>query len=63
MFHCSRASNSKENSQIWPEIELIQDFIAVFVTCKYEEHPIVHEVAIDRIRFTVGFFGSQEKVT
>ena len=63
IFHSSRASKSKENSSIWPEIELIWDFIAVLVTCKFEEHPIKNEVATDRTRSTMGFFGSQGQVT
>ena len=57
-YHRSRASNSKENSPIWPEIKLIRDFIAVLVTCKFEEYPI-----IDRTRSTMGFFDSQGQVT
>ena len=34
---CSRASNSKANSPIWPEIQLVRDFTSVLVTCKFEE--------------------------
>ena len=62
-FHRSRASNSKENSPIAPEIKPIRDFIAVLVICKFEEHPIENEVAIDRTRSTMGFFGSQGQVS
>ena len=62
-FHRSRASNSKEDSPIWPEIELIRDFIVVLVTCKFEEHPIKNKVAIDRTRSAIGFFGYQVQVT
>ena len=39
-IHRSRASNSKENIPIWPEIKLLRDFIAVLVTCKFEKLPI-----------------------
>ena len=47
LFWHSRASNSKVNSVIWPEFELIRDFIlAVLVTCKFDEDPIKSEVAI-----------------
>ena len=36
----SRAANSAVLSPIWPNFELVRDFINVLVTCKYEEHPI-----------------------
>ena len=35
----SRASNSKANSPIWPNVELIRDFMTVLVTCKFKENP------------------------
>ena len=63
ILHRSRASNSKENIPILPKIELTQDFITVLVTCKFEEHPIKNEAAINRTRSTMGFFGSQGQVT
>ena len=52
MFHHSRASNSEVNGPIWPEIELVRDFMAVLVTCKYDEDPIRNEVAILRTTFS-----------
>ena len=57
-IHSSTASNTKENSPIWPDDQFIRDYIAVLVTCKFEEQPIKNEVAIDRTRSTMGFFGS-----
>ena len=41
--------------QIWAssEFELIQDFMAVLVTCKYDEDPIKSEVAILRTTFSL----------
>ena len=33
------------NSPIWPEIEHVQDFVAVLIICKYEEDPIKNEIA------------------
>ena len=33
------------DSLIWPEFELIQDFMAVLVSCKIDEDPIKSEVA------------------
>ena len=39
-FRRSRASNSKANSSICPEIELVRDFMPVLVTCKFEEDSI-----------------------
>ena len=32
--------------QIWPEFELVQDFLPVFVTCKFIEDPIENEGTI-----------------
>ena len=49
--HRPRASNSEVNSLIWLEIELVRDFKAVLVTCKFEEDPIKNEVAIPRKTF------------
>ena len=34
---CSRASNPTVNSLIWPQIQLVQDFIPVRVTCKFHK--------------------------
>ena len=39
-FFYSRASNSEVDSPIWPEFELIQDFMTVLVTCKIDENRI-----------------------
>ena len=35
-FHHSRAGNSKMIDQIWPYFELVQDFMPVLVTCKFD---------------------------
>ena len=35
-------------SAIWPNIELVRDFMAVLVTCKFVEDLIKNEVAILR---------------
>ena len=52
-FFChSRASNSEEDTLIWPEFELIQDFMAVLVSGKNDEDPIKSEVAIDQTTFS-----------
>ena len=51
-FFYSRASNSEVDSPIWPEFELIQDFMAVLVTCKIDEDRIKSEVAIIRTTFS-----------
>ena len=63
IFHCSRASNPKETCPIWPIIELNWDFLVVLVTFKFEDDPIKNEVAMDRTRSILGFFGSQGPVT
>ena len=47
-FRRSWVSNSTVNSPIWPEIEIIRDFMAVLVTCKFDEAPIKNEVVIDQ---------------
>ena len=39
------------NSPIWPEFELVQDFMAVLVTCKFEDDLIKSEDAILLITF------------
>ena len=60
-FRRLRANNSKENNPIWPEIELVWDFIAVLITCKFDKYPIQNEVAILRPTFppfpSMGAFG------
>ena len=63
MFCRSRASNFEVNSPIWPEIELVQDFIAVLVTQKYDEDPIKNKVGILRTRSNMVFFGTKGQVT
>ena len=35
-----RASNSEVNSPILPKIELVRDFMNVFVTCKFDKNPL-----------------------
>ena len=37
IFYHSRANNSKVHHPIWPEIELVRDFMTILVTCKFEE--------------------------
>ena len=39
-FRRSWVSNSTVNSLIWPEIKIIRDFMAVLITCKFDEAPI-----------------------
>ena len=36
----SRAGYSHANSQNWAKIELVLDFMAVLITCKFDEDPI-----------------------
>ena len=36
----ARATNSAINVRIWPKLELVQDFMHVFVTCKFIEDQI-----------------------
>ena len=51
-FRRSRAANSEVRGGILPKFELIQSFIFVLVTCKYEEDPIKIEVARVLTRFS-----------
>ena len=37
---CSRVANSIDKGQIRPEFELIQAFMEVIITCKYEKDQI-----------------------
>ena len=46
------------NSPLWPEMVLVQDFMPVFVVCKFEEGPIKTEG--DSVSI---FFSAQEQVT
>ena len=39
-FRCSRAANSIVSDGIWPKFKLIQAFMHVLITCKYEMNPI-----------------------
>ena len=40
------ASNSKLTGRIWPEFELVQDFMFALVNCKCGEDPIKTEGAM-----------------
>ena len=51
-FFNSKASNPEVHSPIWPEFELIQELMAVRVTCKIDEDRIKSEVAIIRKTFS-----------
>ena len=37
VFRHSRASKFEVNIPIWPEFKLVRDFMAVLVTCKFED--------------------------
>ena len=50
-FWHSRARNYEVNGLIWPEMEHVQDFMTVFVTCKFNEDPIKSKVAILQTTF------------
>ena len=40
IFICSRAAKSIVSGPIWPEFELVQDFMNVLVSCKYKKDQI-----------------------
>ena len=44
--------NSEVKAPIWPEFELVRDFIAVLVTCKFEEDSIKSEGDILQTTFS-----------
>ena len=46
LFWLSRASNSEVNSLILPKFELIGEFMAVPVTCKFDVDPIQTESTV-----------------
>ena len=50
---CSRAGNSEVNRQMWPEFELIRDFMPVLVICKFDDDWIKNEVVIMSITFSL----------
>ena len=41
----SRAANPAVLGPIWPNFELVRDFMDVLIICKYEEDPIKNEGA------------------
>ena len=56
-------SNSKVNSPIWPEFELILDFIPVQIICKFHKVSIKTRQAMRRTRSNMGFFDTKGQVT
>ena len=42
----SRAGNFKVNGQMWPEFKIIQDFMPVLVTRKFNDNPTKNKVVI-----------------
>ena len=47
-----KASKSHLNSPICPQIETVQNFIAVLITCKYDEDSIKNKTVIVRATFS-----------
>ena len=52
VFRHSRASNTRVNSPIWPEFEFIRDFMAILVTCKFEDDSIKGQGTFLRTTFS-----------
>ena len=52
-FQCSRAKRSTVNSLIWPEFELVRDFMPVLVICKFDDNRIKSEGARVDIVFPI----------
>ena len=51
-YRRSRASSSKIPGRIWPEFELIRDFMPILFTCKRDADPVKHEAAIVSTTFS-----------
>ena len=45
-------NNSNVNSPIYPKFELVQDFIAILITCKSDQGSIKIKIAIVRTTFS-----------
>ena len=50
-------------SLIWQKFTFIREFLAVLVTCKFDEDPMKIECSIDRTRSNMDFFSTQGQVT
>ena len=48
----TRAGNSEVNRPMWPDFQRIRDFMAVLVTCKFDDDLIKHEAAIMSTTFS-----------
>ena len=59
----SKAANSAALSLIWPNFELLRDFIFVLVTYKYEEDPIKNEGARVFTTLYINFSDAQGQIT
>ena len=40
----TRAGNAEVNRPMWPDFQRIRDFMAILVTCKFDDDLIKHEV-------------------
>ena len=61
-FSALKASNFKMNCTIWPIFKLVQDFMPVLNTCKFEEK-LQSELKAVCPRSNTGFFNTQGQVT
>ena len=59
----SRAANSAVLCPIWPNFELIQDFMVVLVTCKNKEQPIKNEGDTVFTTLYINFLDAQGQIT
>ena len=62
-FKRSRAANSAVHNWIWPNFELIREFMVVLVTCKNEKDPIKSECARVFTTLYIIFSDTQEQLT
>ena len=59
----TRVANSAVLSPIWPNFKIIQDLMAVLVTCGNEEHPIKNEGTRLFTTLYINFSDAQGEIT
>ena len=59
----SRTANSAVHGRIWSNIELVQDFMVVLVTCKNEEDPTKNEGTRVFTTLYINFSDAQGQIT
>ena len=58
-----RTYNSKRNNLIWTVFTFFQDFIHVYLICKFQDHPIKTEQVMLMIKSNISFSNNQRNIT